>query len=144
MTLAGAKTAALLLIILPLVTTATYAQDEKSHPIDGSLGACIDKDPSTAGMVECLGKAYDMWDKELNRVYTDLARKLSPPARASLKTAQLEWIKYRDAEFKFLDSLYSGLQGTMYIPMNADARMQIVKKRALELQNYLDLLRDHR
>lgn len=31
----------------------------------------------------------------------------------------------------------------MYIPMRADSRMQIVKKRAIELSDYLDLLKDN-
>ena len=59
------------------------------------------------------------------------------------KAAQQEWIKYRDVEFKLTDSVYDRLQGTMYIPMRADHRMQIVKQRAIELKDYLDLLKDN-
>jgi hypothetical protein len=42
-------------------------------------------------------------------------------------------------EFKFIDSIYDTLQGTMYIPMRIDARMEVVKKRATELKDFLDL-----
>ena len=35
---------------------------------------------------------------------------------------------------------YDGMQGTMYIPMRVDARLDVIKKRALELKGYLDLI----
>ncbi|HYP29700.1 MAG TPA: lysozyme inhibitor LprI family protein [Blastocatellia bacterium] len=132
----------LLLSLLPAWRGA-YAQEPEQHPIDRSLDACIEKDPSTAGMVECIGRAYESWDKELNRAYNELSRKLSPQGRQALKAAQLEWIKYRDSEFKLIDSVYYGLQGTMYIPMRADSRLKIVKSRALELNDYLGLVGEH-
>ncbi len=134
---------ALFIIIAALsLSTASFAQEPKEHPIDKALGACIDKDGSTAGMVQCIDIAYKNWDKELNRAYGELMKKLAPAARASLKESQLQWIKFRDLEFKFQDSVYSKLEGTMYIPMSADSRMQVVKSRALELRSYLELLKE--
>jgi uncharacterized protein YecT (DUF1311 family) len=67
---------------------------------------------------------------------------LKPPQKDTLKAAQLEWIKQRDLEFKFIDSVYDALQGTMYIPMRIAARMEVVKHRALELHEYLNLLKE--
>jgi uncharacterized protein YecT (DUF1311 family) len=131
-----------LLSVLP-ARQGAYAQEPGQHPIDRSLEACLEKDPSTAGMAECIGKAYVSWDKELNRAYNELSRKLKPEARPALKAAQVEWIKYRDAEFKLIDSVYFGLEGTMYIPMRADNRVKIVKARALELNDYLQLLSEN-
>ncbi len=55
---------------------------------------------------------------------------------------QLEWIKYRDLDFKLIDSIYDTMQGTMYIPMRIDAHMEVVKKRALELKGFLDLVQE--
>ncbi len=34
------------------------------------------------------------------------------------------------------------MEGTMYIPMSPDSRMQVVKNPALELQSWLDSIRD--
>jgi hypothetical protein len=34
------------------------------------------------------------------------------------------------------------MQGTMYIPMRIDARMEVVKKRAQELKGYLELIQE--
>jgi hypothetical protein len=42
----------------------------------------------------------------------------------------------------FYLTIYARLEGTMYIPMRADSRMQLVKNRALELKSHLDLLKE--
>jgi uncharacterized protein YecT (DUF1311 family) len=63
--------------------------------------------------------------------------------KESLRLAQLEWIKQRDLEFKFIDSIYDTLEGTMYIPMRIAAHMEVIRKRALALNHYLDLVNDN-
>lgn len=129
----------LLLLSLP---TVVGAQDNPSHPIDRALEVCIEKDPTTAGTVNCTDIAYKKWDQELNKNYQTLMRKLKPAGKQLLKTAQLNWITYRDNEFKLIDSIYDMLQGTMYIPMRIDEKMQIVKQRALALVSHLDMLNE--
>ncbi len=126
----------------PLATTSRVVAQEQTHPIDKALEACIDKNGSTAGMVECTDKAYAAWDKELNKNYGQLMRTAKPSQKEALRLAQLEWIKYRDWDFKLIDSLYDTMQGTMYIPMRIDARMELVKKRALQLKGFLDLIQE--
>ena len=123
-----------------LLATGASAQEPAPHSIDKALEACIDKNGSTAGMVECTDKAYAAWDKELNKNYGELMRALKPAQKEALRLAQLEWIKYRDVNFKFIDSVYDTMDGTMYIPMRIDSRMEVVKKRALELKGFVDLV----
>jgi uncharacterized protein YecT (DUF1311 family) len=123
-----------------LLAAIAIAQEQTQHPIDKALETCIDKNGSTAGMVECTDKAYAAWDKELNQNYGELMRRLKSSPKETLRLAQLEWIKYRDLDFKLIDSVYDTMQGTMYIPMRIEARMEVVKKRALELKGYLDLI----
>src|SRR4030081_3905031 len=125
-----------------LLATVSIAQEPAQHPIDKALEACIDKNGSTAGMGEGTDKAYAAWDKELNKNYGELMRTLKPSQKEALRLAQLEWIKYRDLDFKLIDSLYDTMQGTMYIPMRVDARMEVVKQRAQELKGYLDLIQE--
>jgi len=122
--------------------SGSVPQEPTQHPIDKALDACIEKNGSTAGMVECTDKAYAAWDKELNKNYGELMRALKPAQKEVLRAAQLEWIKYRDMDFKFIDSVYDTMQGTMYIPMRIDARMEVVKKRAQELRGFLDLVQE--
>ena len=123
-----------------LLATVSIAQEETQHPIDKALEACVDKNSSTAGMVECTDKAYAAWDKELNKNYGELMRALKPKQKEALRLAQLEWIKYRDLEFKLIDSIFDTMDGTMYIPMRISARMDVIKKRALELKDFTNLV----
>jgi len=131
-----------LIAILFFMCSISFAQETAKHPIDKSLDACLDKDSSTAGMVNCIGEAYAKWDKEMNRLYAELMKRLGADGKAVLKDAQVQWLKFRDAEFKLLSSIYDKIEGTMYIPMRADSRMQIVKNRAIELKANLDLVKD--
>ena len=134
---------ALLLVLLLLPTSASDARGQEpqpEHPVDKAMGACIDKDPSTAGMSHCIYTAAEAWDGELNKNYNRLMAKLDAKQKKTLKAAQLAWITYRDAEYALIDAAYEKMEGTMYIPMRAEDRLRVVKKRALELAGYLDLI----
>jgi uncharacterized protein YecT (DUF1311 family) len=141
------KPFAVLILVLaslayPLATASgSVPQEPTQHPIDKALDACIDKNGSTAGMVECTDKAYAAWDKELNKNYGELMRTVKPKQKEALRLSQLEWIKHRDLEFKSIDSIYDTLEGTMYIPMRISSHVEVIKKRALELKDRLDLAR---
>jgi uncharacterized protein YecT (DUF1311 family) len=126
----------LLLLVVPLSVSGQRAE---IHPIDERLDACTDKDPSTAGMLKCIGDAYKSWDRELNKNYAALLKGLNAEGKQALKTAQLQWISYRDREFRLIESIYSRLQGTMYLPMHSTRNMEIVKQRALDLAEYVNL-----
>ena len=127
----------LLLVLLPAIASA---QEPQKHPIDAALDVCTEKEPHTAGMVRCTDVSYKKWDQELNKNYRSLMSKLKPADKQLLKSAQLSWIAYRDNEFKLIDSIYDKIQGTMYIPMRTDEKMQIVKQRALALASHIDML----
>ena len=104
----------------PLATPTSRGsvpQEQSQHPIDKALDACTDKNGSTAGMVQCTDQAYAAWDKELNKNYGLLMQNLKPQQKEALKAAQLEWIKQRDLEFKFIDSVSRA--GKISIPLPA-------------------------
>jgi len=131
-----------LIAILFSMCAISFAQETAKHPIDKALDACLDKNTSTAGMTNCIGEAYGKWDRELNRLYAELMKRLGADGKSTLKEAQVQWLKFRDAEFKLLDGIYDKLEGTMYIPMRASDRMEPVKNRALELKAHLELLKE--
>lgn len=120
------------------IAISVHAAEE--HPIDATLGACMEENPSTAGMIECVDDAYAAWDRELNDAYGALMKRLAPAQKEALRKSQRQWLAWRDAEFESIDALYGSLEGTMFLPMRVDERMQIVKTRALALRGYLDLL----
>jgi uncharacterized protein YecT (DUF1311 family) len=113
------------------------------HPIDDALQKCMDNAKSTADMVACEDEAYKRWDEELNRIYGELGKRVDAKQREALKSSQLAWIKFRDQELQWVGALYGGFDGTMYQPMRIDAAKEVVRRRAGELQHYLDLLNEH-
>lgn len=125
-----------------MTPSVSAPKNEEVHLIDKIVNQCLEKDNSTLGMTTCLYDGYKLWDAELNKVYNQLKVNLKPAEQKALKNTQVEWIKYRDAEFAFKDSLYDSLEGTMYKVMNAGDRLEIVKKRTLELESYLKLLKE--
>ena len=127
----------LVIVFYVFLGNITFAEEqEKKHPIDEWLERCIEKDSSTAGMINCSGKAYEMWDKELNKVYQKLMKKLTPEERKKLQESQRQWIKFRDAEFGFINDLYLGI-GTMIPVIKYGQKLYFVKQRVLQLQEYL-------
>ncbi len=108
-------------------------------PIDKQEADCLNTASSTAAMIACADAAYAAWDKELNNVYSELMKTLPPTSKQLLKDSQLEWIKYRDKEFKMLADIYSHVQGSMYLPVCVDEHAKLVKARVIQLRGYLDL-----
>jgi len=126
-----------LIALALLLAPSVYAQGaEKEHPIEKWLGKCIQQDDSTAGTRDCIGKAYRMWDQELNKAYKILMNQLPPDAKKTLKASQLAWIKYRDAESKLGDEIAGIKGGTLYLLEGDNRMMSMVKERAMELQGY--------
>jgi hypothetical protein len=53
----------IVLLSVLLLANISGAQEQAQHPIDKALEACIDKNGSTAGMVECTDQAYAAWER---------------------------------------------------------------------------------
>lgn len=115
-------------------------QEEKKHPIDVKIDAMIEKNGSTAGMVQALDLGYKLWDAELNKQYKALMARLKGIEREALTTSQKAWLTFRDREFVTIGRIYDRMQGTMYIPMRLSAKVNLVKQRAQTLTRYNELL----
>lgn len=90
---------------------------------------------STAEMQTCADKLYQAADAELNRVYRQLASKLSTSRREKLKTAQQAWIAFRDKNAAFAASVVEG--GTMYPILEISELTTMTKQRTEQLKGYL-------
>ena len=134
----------LLVFILFILPKQGFSEEkEKKHPIDVWLEKCMEKENyTTAGMLNCSSQALDKWDKELNRVYKELIKKLSPEEKELLKQSQRQWIKFRDAEFKWISGLYLGI-GTNIPLEKMSIMLDIVKERVKMLEEYLDLVKGY-
>ena len=124
-------------LLLSGISNISFAKD---NAIDVFEQKCIAKNWTTSGMTDCSYKAYEMWDKELNKYYSLLMKKLTPVEQNELKSSQISWINFRDKEFKNINNIFNKLDGTMYIPIRVQERNEIVKQRALQLKYYYDTL----
>lgn len=119
-----------------LISTALASESEKEkHEIDIFVDKAMDKDPSTAGMIKAMDEGEKLWDAELNKYYKLLSENMDKESKAALKKAQLAWIAFRDAEFALIADVYSKQEGTMYRVIAVSLRMEVVKRRALDLKN---------
>jgi len=125
----------LLLIVFLALAMPLRAGDEKKHPIDQAMDAAMERDPSTAGMVQAISNANKKWDKEMNALYQDLKKAMKPDEWAALVAAQKAWIAYRDAQTKSIAETYGHMEGTMWVPVSASSVMGLTKDRALFLQS---------
>ena len=132
-------------LVLPLLLLCSVgpAQGEEAppHPIDATLERCVDADPSTLGVMACIGNADAAWDAELNAVWAELKATLPPEVFAKLLDAQRAWLAYRDAEYEALGALYATAEGTMFRPMLASDRMELTRGRARDLRGLLGVYR---
>jgi uncharacterized protein YecT (DUF1311 family) len=80
------------------------------------------------------------YDRRMNAAYAALLRRLQPKAAEQLRRSQRAWLAFRDSEAAARQAIYATRQGTMYVPMEADAAVTIVGDRALLLERYLRVL----
>jgi len=119
--------------------STAYAEEVPNNPIDQDAALCMERDYSTLGIIQCSREAEEKWDKELNRLYKLLYAKLNEQGKKSLKASQKQWLEHRDAEFQAFVDIYGAMDGSMWKIIAADARAELVKKRVLDFQTYLDM-----
>jgi len=131
---------ALLLSILALLfalpALASPAPVSKEDPIDTWLAKAIEKDYSTAGMRNATNDAREMWNKEMNKVYSRLMSRLSKSQQGVLRDSQRTWLKFRDSEGEVISHVVASKDGTMYQLMATSMGMELVKARTLQLREY--------
>ncbi|HWB96424.1 MAG TPA: lysozyme inhibitor LprI family protein [Bryobacteraceae bacterium] len=86
----------------------------------------------TADLVQCLAKARDAADAQLNAVYKTVRGKLDAAEVQQLLTAQRLWIQYRDANCSAERDLYGG--GTATGPAYLACLEAMTRARAKELK----------
>ena len=125
-------------VLFAALPAAAQQQGETEDPIDQAMTKCLDRPEgqSTQGMVECLGAAYEAWDKALNEAYGGLMDTLDADQKALLKASQRQWIVFRDAESKFLGSLVTPEAGSIMRVVTNQAMTDMVKARVLALRSY--------
>ena len=131
----------MLFLFLLFFTIRCSAQSENANPIDIDYHACLAKDTSYANVCNCAYTAYDKWDKEMDKAYGKLLKILKKEKDKNvLKESQTAWMAYRDAEFKSYDNMFD-LPGAKWCGLRQDGRIDIVRSRAVQFSNYIEVLK---
>ena len=110
----------------------------EKHPLEIQLEKCIGSKISSVDMRECIYASEKKWDEELNKNYKTLLNLIKDPAiKSKLRETQIEWIKFRDTEIKFIGEFYSSFEGTMWLDVIADKIHDLTKDRAQKLKEYI-------
>jgi len=134
------KTYLFLTAIILAISTALQAAPQKKDPIDIAMDKAMEKNPSTAGMVQAAAQADEKWQKEIDRALANLHKTMSPEQWNALQTSQQAWRAYRDKELITQHALYGAMQGTMWRPVAASKAMELNRGRALLLRDYIETL----
>lgn len=114
--------------------TAAYQQC-----IGVASDACQQEGPdsqTTMGMANCAARETAWWDEQLNSYYDALRDSLTADQFAALRTAQRNWLAYRDAACDFEYEYWK--EGTIRSIFYTSCIMDKTAKRAIELGGYLD------
>lgn len=103
-----------------------------------SLIAAIEKPTNTTSDYAVLYSNYlKFLDKELNTVYKTLRTKFPEDKQKQLKASQINWIKYRDLEFAFIDSTWTNKDfGTSSVISRGQYKVNVVRDRVIQLMHY--------
>jgi len=111
--------------------------------IERKMALQIEKDYSTAGMINAGSTAIDSYDELLNKYYMQLLKTLDNDDQTLLRQAQRDWLKYRDTELEFNGTFteYKNTGGgTMYGPLALSRVLEITRQRVLDIYSYLHLI----
>jgi len=115
-------------------------QNVFAHIIDEQEQNCIAKTSSTTEMNKCSQVALDSWNKEINNILYNLKKNSDSDTYKNIIQSQKFWEKYKNNEIKtFNKFLTQYSQGTMYQNVSKGFEVNIVKQRALQLQEYKNI-----
>lgn len=124
-------------LICVLTLLVSTAEAEPKHPIDRSLDKCLAAKHGTMPRAECYSKAFEAWEADVSKTYRELQKALTGEQKAALEKTQADWERYRDSEFEFIAAHYAGKRGSGYIAARIISRIEIIKPRALLLEERL-------
>ena len=112
--------------------TNLEGRDESQERVD----ECMQKDSSTAGMIQCVNAEFAIQDKILNENYKKAMDVLTEENRKILKDVQRKWIAYKEAKCAFYPK-----QGTIHRLDAADCYLQMTKERIGELGHVIEIFK---
>ena len=101
------------------------------------LLAIEDPKNSTSDYLVAYNDYLNFLNKELEKAAQEMTSKLPDNRRSELMAAQLNWVKYRDAEFEFIKNTWNRKSfGSSAAISRGGYRASIVRDRILQLLHY--------
>jgi len=110
---------------------------QAQHPIDLEIMDCYSANSGKMGMMECEAMGYRKWLEEVNKNYDELMGLLPPDTQLLLKQQQLKWEEAQAAEVALIEKVFKEQPSVL-----TSSVTDIARRRALQLQAYLDVLRE--
>lgn len=115
-------------------------QNVFAHIIDDEEQKCIAKTSSTIEMNICSQVALDSWNKEINDILYYLKNNTDLTTYKKIIQSQRLWEQYKNNEIKTFNKVLTEYsQGTMYKNVSKGYEVDIVRQRALQLQEYKNI-----
>ncbi|RPD96234.1 DUF1311 domain-containing protein [Candidatus Pantoea deserta] len=107
----------------------------QQNPIDHTLEQCLNDATTTAAMVACYSDASRGWDGEMNRQYSQLIKRLSGEPEKKLRSAQRQWLIWRDSWQAAAAAYFAHTQGSLAQVSLAAQTLSLMRNQALMLQS---------
>ncbi len=132
-----------LLLVSLFLFIASFVNAQDITQIEKERRKCIETNGiTTGGSLQCIKTARKKYEKLLQKSYSILESKLkSQVLKKSLQESQKNWLLFKEKEFAFLSSLsYQQLEGTLWVPVLENLKLDIIKSRIHHILDYIDTL----
>ena len=106
--------------------------------IDKTEEDCISQNSSTAGMNECILKAENAWEREIEKYMALIKNITSKEDFKKIQLSQEKWELYKDSQMEVYNMIFP--QGSMFQNISACSKKNLVKQRALALKSIYEIL----
>ena len=121
-------------------TIASYLDD--FNQIQTASENCMSQTANTQVANQCSIIEQQAWEKEIDKLITDLKVVLTPKDYKLLLKSQKTWGNYRKESFKIFSKIPSYKSATMFQNIQQGCKTGIVKQRALNLYEYLQYFKN--
>jgi hypothetical protein len=115
--------------------------NNKTHEIDNILNACIDNpELNTLGMIDCELQALENWKTQIQFIFQQLLSiSKTNQDKEQLTKSHEKWEEFVLQEEEFLNNSYNKLDGSMWRVILISKKVELYRKRYLDLKDYLTL-----
>jgi len=125
-------------VVLFALGLSVMGQTAETHRIDIAQAKCLKTSKGTMPRAKCYSDAADAWEKDVADTFAKLLKVTEGENKKSLEASQTAWEAYRDAEFDLIAQVYGRRKGSGYIAVRITLRSEILRTRAIRLENWLD------